>query len=127
MDLPAHTDPRQVEFPAREDSHDYFLTFAPLHFDDWVVATIIPADDFLATIERNAKLLLAVLGLLTLVIASLAILSANRLIGAPLLRIVGQLKHVESFELDAITRISSPLRELDNLSASLTQMSRGLA
>jgi adenylate cyclase len=65
--------------------------------------------------------------LLTLVIAVLAILSANRLIGAPLLRIVGQLKHIESFELDAITRMTSPLRELDNLSAALTQMSRGLA
>jgi adenylate cyclase len=118
---------RQVEFASSEDGRDYFLTFAPLGFDDWVVATVIPAGDFLATIERNAKLLLAVLGLLTLVIASLAILSANKLIGAPLLRIVGQLKHIESFELDAITRMSSPLRELDNLSAALTQMSRGLA
>ena len=127
MDLAALTDTRQVEFTSLEDSHDYFLTFAPLHFDDWVVATIIPADDFLATIERNAKLLLAALGLLTLVIAALAILSANQLIGAPLLRIVGQLKHIESFELEAITRTSSPLRELDNLSAALTQMSRGLA
>ena len=127
MDLAALTDTRQVEFTSPEDSRDYFLTFAPLHFDDWVVATIIPADDFLATIERNAKLLLAALGLLTLVIAALAILSANRLIGAPLLRIVGQLKHIESFELEAITRTSSPLRELDNLSAALTQMSRGLA
>ena len=96
-------------------------------FDDWVVATVIPARDFLATIERNAKLLLAALGLLTLVVAALAILTANRLIGAPLLRIVGQLKHIESFELDAITRMSSPLRELDNLSAALTQMSRGLS
>jgi adenylate cyclase len=127
MDLAALTDTRQVEFTSPEDGHDYFLTFAPLHFDDWVVATIIPADDFLATIERNAKLLLAALGLLTLVIAALAILSANRLIGAPLLRIVGQLKHIESFELDAITRMSSPLRELDNLSVALTQMSRGLS
>ena len=117
--------PGRIHLP--EDGRDYFLTFAPLSFDDWVVATVIPAGDFLATIERNAKLLLAVLGLLTLVIAALAILSANRLIGAPLLRIVGQLKHIESFELDAITRMSSPLRELDNLSAALTQMSRGLA
>jgi adenylate cyclase len=126
-DLAALSETRQVEFASSEDGRDYFLTFAPLSFDDWVVATVIPAGDFLATIERNAKLLLAALGLLTLVIACLAILAANRLIGAPLLRIVGQLKHIESFELDAITRMSSPLRELDNLSAALTQMSRGLA
>jgi adenylate cyclase len=127
MDLPALSETRQVEFTSSEDRGGYFLTFAPLGFDDWVVATVIPASDFLATIERNAKVLLAALGLLTLVIAALAILSASRLIGAPLLRIVGQLKHIESFELDAITRMSSPLRELDNLSAALTQMSRGLA
>ncbi len=127
MDLAALSQTRQVEFASAEDGRDYFLTFAPLGFDDWVVATVIPAGDFLATIERNAKLLLTALGLLTLVIGAVAILSANRLIGAPLLRIVGQLKHIESFELDAITRMSSPLRELDNLSAALTQMSRGLA
>ncbi len=127
MDLAALSETRQVEFASAEDGRDYFLTFAPLGFDDWVVATVIPAGDFLATIERNAKLLLTALGLLTLVIGAVAILSANRLIGAPLLRIVGQLKHIESFELDAITRMSSPLRELDNLSAALTQMSRGLA
>ena len=126
-DLAALSETRQVEFTSSADRGDYFLTFSPLGFDDWVVATVIPAGDFLATIERNAKLLLAALGLMTLVIASLAILSANRLIGAPLLRIVSQLKHIESFELDAITRMSSPLRELDNLSAALTQMSRGLA
>jgi adenylate cyclase len=127
VDLAALSQTLQVEFASSEDGRDYFLTFAPLGFDDWVVATVIPDDDFLATIERNAKLLLAALGLLTLVIAALAILSANRLIGTPLLRIVGQLKHIESFELEAITRMSSPLRELDNLSAALTQMSRGLA
>jgi len=127
VDLATLTDPRPVEFTSSGDGRDYFLTFAPLGFDDWVVATVIPAADFLATIERNAKLLLAALALLTLAIAALAILSASRLIGAPLLRIVGQLKHIESFELDAITRTSSPLRELDNLSAALKQMSRGLS
>ncbi len=127
VDLAALSETRQVEFTSPEDGRDYFLAFAPLSFDNWIVATVIPAGDFLATIERNAKLLFAALGLLTLVIASLAIFSANRLIGAPLLRIVGQLKHIESFDLDAITRMNSPLRELDNLSAALTQMSRGLA
>jgi len=126
-DLAALTRTRQTEFTSSEDGRDYLLTFAPLSFDDWVVATVIPAADFLATIERNAKLLIAVLVVLTLVLATAAILSANRLIGAPLLRIVNQLKYIESFELDAITRTPSPLRELDNLSAALTQMSRGLA
>jgi adenylate cyclase len=112
---------RQIEFG------DYFLTYAPLGFDDWVVATVIPGSDFLATIERNAKFLVAALACLTLLIATIAVLSANRLLGAPLLRIVGQLRHIESFHLDNVVRLTLPLRELDNLSAALTQMSRGLA
>jgi adenylate cyclase len=119
--LNALSEARQVEY------RNYFLTFAPLGFEDWVVATVIPAGDFLATIERNAKLLIAALVVLTILIAGLAIFSANQLIGAPLLRIARQLKHIESFELDHISRLRSPLRELDNLSAALTQMSRGLA
>ena len=45
----------------------------------------------------------------------------------PLLRIAGQLKHIEDFCLDRITRVASPLRELDKLSGILLQMSRGLA
>ena len=127
VSLGALTESRQVEFTASQDGRSYFVTLAPLRFDNWIVATVIPASDFLATIERNAKIVLAVLVVLTLVIASLAILAANRLIGAPLLGIVGQLKHIESFQLDKVSRLSSPPRELDNLSAALTQMSRGLA
>ena len=59
VDLGAVSETRQVQYS------DYFLAFAPLGFEDWVVATIIPASDFLATIERNAKLLVAALAVLT--------------------------------------------------------------
>jgi adenylate cyclase len=126
IDLGGLSEPRQVEVTA-PGGGNYFLSFAPLGFEDWVVATVVPASDFLATINRNVHFLLSTLALLTFLVAMLAVLSANRLIGAPLLRIVGQLKHIESFELENVVRLSSPLRELDNLSAALTQMSRGLA
>ena len=124
--LNALNETRQVEYAA-PDGSDYFITFNPLGFEDWVVATVIPGSDFLATIDRNAKLLIAALAVLTLIIAVLAVTAANRLIGAPLLRIVGQLRHIENFQLASVVPLSSPLRELDNLSAALTQMSRGLA
>ncbi|HTZ81420.1 MAG TPA: adenylate/guanylate cyclase domain-containing protein [Stellaceae bacterium] len=126
IDLATISDTRQTRFTSRS-GEDYFITYAPLHFDNWVVATVIPASDFLANIERNARILLMALAVLTVLLALLALLSANRVIAAPLLRIVGQLRHIESFELDGITRIASPLRELDDLSAALLQMSRGLA
>jgi adenylate cyclase len=121
------TESRQVQTTDPLDGRQYFVTFSPLHFNNWVVATVIPADDFLASIERSAMILLAVLAVLTLTVAAIAILSANRLVAAPLLRIAAQLKHIEEFRLDRVSRLASPLRELDDLSGTLWQMSRGLA
>jgi adenylate cyclase len=118
---------RQLQIIGPADGKNYFVTFSPLNFSNWVVATVIPASDFLASIERSAMLLLIALAALTLIIAGIAILSANRLVTAPLLRIAGQLKHIEDFRLDRVIRLPSPLRELDDLSGVLLQMSRGLA
>jgi uncharacterized membrane protein YphA (DoxX/SURF4 family) len=72
-------------------------------------------------------ILLIALAVLTVVVAAIAILLANRLVAAPLLRIASQLKHIEDFRLDRVIRLASPLRELDDLSGVLLQMSRGLA
>jgi len=121
------TETRQVPTTGPLDGKEYFVTFSPLNFNNWVVATIIPEDDFLASIERSAMILLLVLAVLTLTVAAIAILSANRLVAVPLLRIAGQLKHIEGFRLDRVRRLASPLRELDDLSGTLWQMSRGLA
>jgi adenylate cyclase len=109
------------------DGKKYFVTLSPLNFNNWVVATVIPTDDFLASIQRSAMILLFVLAVLTLAVAAIAILSANRLVAVPLLRIARQLKYIEGFRLDRVIRLASPLRELDDLSGTLWQMSRGLA
>jgi len=121
------TDTRQLETTGPLDGKEYFVTFSPLNFDNWIVGTVIPADDFLASIERSAVMLVAVLVVLTLIVASLAIASANRLVARPLIRIAGQLKLIEEFRLDRVSRIASPLRELDDLSGVLSQMGAGLA
>ena len=118
---------RQLQTTSPIDGRNYFVTFTPLNFSGWVVATVIPASDFLASIERSATILLIALAGLTVVVAVIAILLANRLVAAPLLRIAGQLKHIENFRLDRVSRLASPLRELDDLSGVLLQMSRGLA
>ena len=117
----------QLQTTGPTDGSDYFVTFSPLKFNNWVVVTVIPADDFLASIQRNVVMLLVGLLGLTLLIAAIAILSANHFVTAPLLRIAGQLKHIEEFQLERVGRLTSPLRELDDLSSALSQMSRGLA
>ena len=120
-------DTRQLQVIGPADGKRYFVTFSPLNFSDWVVVTVIPASDFLASIERSAMILLIALAALTIIVAAIAILLANRLLVAPLLRVAGQLKHIEDFRLDRVIRVASPLRELDELSGVLLQMSRGLA
>ena len=118
---------RQLQATGPIDGKDYFVTFSSLNFNNWVVATVIPASDFLASIQSSAMILLIALAILTVVVAAIAILLANRLVAAPLLRIASQLKHIEDFRLDRVIRLASPLRELDDLSGILLQMSRGLA
>jgi adenylate cyclase len=126
VNLAALQQTRQLE--ARSAAGDaYFVTFAPLQFHGWVVVTVIPERDFLASIERAARMLLLGLIAVTVVLALIAVFFANRLIASPLLRIAAQLKHFETFRLDLITRLVSPLRELDDLSGALIQMRTGLA
>ena len=127
VDLHRISDTTQIEVIDPVDGETYYVTFAPLNFHGWLVATIVPVTDFLASIEQSVKYLLAALAVLTLVMAGLAALLANNLVARPLARIIGELKHIENFRLDQVVRIPSRLREFDSLSAALLQMSRGLA
>ena len=86
----------------------------------------IPEQDFLANIDRNTRRLLWIVAGFTLAMILAAILLADRLIGRPLLRIARDLHHIEGFRLERITRVASPLRELDDLSAAMMQMAQGL-
>ena len=36
---------RQLQITGPADGKNYFVTFSPLHFSDWVVVTVIPASD----------------------------------------------------------------------------------
>lgn len=118
---------QQLEVVSPADGETYYVTFSALSFSGWLVATVVPANDFLASIEENAEYLAAALIALTLIMAGLAAVLANRLVARPLGRIVAQLKHIERFHLDQVVRIPSRLREFDGLSTALLQMSRGLA
>jgi adenylate cyclase len=109
-----------------EDGAVYFITFSPLDFLDWKVVTVIPEKDFLANIDRNTQRLLWLLAGFTLAMILAAILLADWLLGRPLLRIARELRHIEGFRLDRISRVASPLRELDDLSAAMMQMAQGL-
>ncbi|HYV89723.1 MAG TPA: adenylate/guanylate cyclase domain-containing protein [Candidatus Polarisedimenticolia bacterium] len=108
------------------DGSLYFVSLSSLQFLDWAIVTVIPEKDFLGNIDRNTQRLVYALIVFTLVMLLAAILLADRLIGRPLIRIAGQLHHIEEFRLDQIQHVPSSLKELDNLSSALIQMAQGL-
>jgi adenylate cyclase len=119
-------EPRRIEV-STAGGRRFFVGLAPLPFEHWVVATVVPAEDFVGDIERSTRDLAWLLVGLVLAIAVAATWAADRLLSRPLGRIAGQLRHIEQFRLDRLTGVSSPLRELDELSLALRQMAGGLA
>jgi adenylate cyclase len=115
------------DYRSTKDGSNYFVTFTPLGFKGWLVATVIPASDFLAEVERNSRRLAWMLGIFTLAIAAGVTWFARAAIARPLARVTGELRHIENFELGRVRRLPSPLSEIDRLSAALVRMASGLA
>jgi len=109
------------------DRGDYFVTFTPLGFKGWLVATVIPASDFLAEVERNTRRLAWIIGFFTLFVATGAVWFARAAIARPLRRVTAELRHIENFELHRVQRMNSFLAEIDRLSGALVHMASGLA
>jgi adenylate cyclase len=127
MTLGTVAETRQLEADDPADGRPYFVTFSPLNFQGWTVATVIPTSDFLDAFDRSTRMLLWAVAVFVIAIAVAGTLLVDRLVVGPIQRIAKQLRHVEQFRLDRITHIASPLREIDSLSTTLDQMGRGLA
>jgi adenylate cyclase len=114
------------DYRSTVDRGDYFVTFTPLGFNGWLVATVIPASDFLAEVERNTRRLAWIIGFFTLFMAVGAIWFARAAIARPLRRVTAELRHIENFELHRVQRMNSFLSEIDRLSGALVHMASGL-
>jgi len=105
----------------------YEVALTPLPFPGWLLATVIPEAEFLAPVETTLRRLLIGLGVGALVAASLSALLARSMIAGPLARVVGELRHVETFALDQVRRHPSRLAELSSLSGAIAEMAAGLS
>jgi adenylate cyclase len=103
------------------------VTLTPLAFSDWVLATVIPEDEFLGPIEETTRRLAIGIAIALVAFAALSVWLARKLIAAPLATVAGELEHVEKFELAAVRRHSSRLSEIDALSDAISRMASGLA
>ena len=79
-----------------------------------------PRNAVVISITVAAAALIAAAGLLSAWLA-------QRLIAAPLIKVVGEIRHVERFDLDKVARHPSRLAEIENLSGAIGDMAQGLA
>lgn len=116
-----------TQFNQLANGENYFVTFAPLANEGWLVCTIMPESDFLQDMDRNNRLIflliLVFLGVTSLIVIGLA----KRLIVNPILQITQQTQFIKNFELERFQKTPSRIQEIDVLSGSMAQLVSGLA
>jgi adenylate cyclase len=105
----------------------YEVALTPLPFPGWSLATVIPEAEFLGPVETTLRRLIVGLAAGALLAALLSAMLARSVIAAPLARVVGEIRHVENFELDRVRRHPSRLAEISSLSGAIAEMAAGLS
>ena len=105
----------------------YEVALTPLPFPGWSLATVIPEAEFLGPVETTLRRLIIGLAAGALLAAALSAMLARSAIAAPLSRVVGEIRHVETFALDQVRRHPSRLAEIASLSAAIAEMAAGLS
>jgi adenylate cyclase len=105
----------------------YEVALTPLPFPGWLLATVIPEAEFLGPVEATLRRLIIGLAVGALLAALLSAMLARAVIAAPLARVVGEIRHVETFALDQVRRHPSRLAEISSLSSAIAEMAAGLS
>jgi adenylate cyclase len=108
------------------DGTIFYVTRTPLDFNGWLLVTAVPRSVFTEEIDRSTRRLLVTLILFALSTAGLAALFAHFSFVRPIQAVAGELRHIESFALGDIKRVSTRLFELDRLSDALRRMAGSL-
>ena len=109
------------------DGKAYQAVLTPISFPGWSLVTVVPESEFLGPVQMTIRKLLIGLAVLIVFAGLLSAWLAQRLIAAPLIKVVGEIRHVERFDLDKVQRHPSRLTEIENLSGAIGDMAQGLA
>jgi adenylate cyclase len=109
------------------DGKAYQAVLTPISFPGWSLVTVVPESEFLGPVQMTIRKLLIGLAVLIVLAGLLSAWLAQRLIAAPLIKVVGEIRHVERFDLDKVERHPSRLTEIENLSSAIGDMAQGLA
>ena len=105
----------------------YQAVITPISFPGWSLVTVVPESEFLGPVQMTIRNLLIGLAVLIVFAGILSAWLAQRLIAAPLIKVVNEIRHVERFDLDKVERHPSRLSEIENLSGAIGDMAQGLA
>jgi adenylate cyclase len=105
----------------------YEVALTPLPFPGWSLATVIPEAEFLGPVESTLRRLIIGLAAGAVLAALASAMLARSVIAAPLSRVVGEIRHVETFALEQVRRHPSRLKEIASLSAAIAEMAAGLS
>jgi adenylate cyclase len=109
------------------DGKAYQAVLTPISFPGWSLVTVVPESEFLGPVQMTIRNLLIGLAVLIVVAGLLSAWLAQRLIAAPLIKVMDEIRHVERFDLDKVERHPSRLTEIENLSGAIGDMAQGLA
>jgi adenylate cyclase len=105
----------------------YEVALTPLPFPGWSLATVIPEAEFLGPVETTLRRLIIGLAVGAVLAALASAALARTVIAAPLSRVVGEIRHVETFALELVRRHPSRLKEIASLSGAIAEMAAGLS
>lgn len=123
-------DPDQGEaFRTRvvQDDLAFEVVLTPISFPGWSLVTVVPESEFLGPVRTTIRRLLVGLAALIIAAGLFSAWFAQRLIAAPLIKVVGEIRHIERFDLEKVERHPSRLTEIENLSGAIGDMAQGLA
>jgi adenylate cyclase len=104
----------------------YEAVLTPISFPGWSLVTVVPESEFLGPVQMTIRRLLIGLAALVAAAGLFSVWFAQRLIAAPLIKVVNEIKHVERFDLEKVERHPSRLTEIENLSGAISDMAQGL-
>ncbi len=114
----AYTDP--------ETGENYIVSLSPVGYLDWVVGTVIPEASYLVEINRNKQILFVVISLFVITTAGLAVLTVDRIVARPILRVAHAAASIEAekFALDSLTPVAQRTDELGQLARVFQNMAK---
>lgn len=115
-----------LSFRYAERGEDYFISILPAGVNRWSLVTLVPANDFEARVERNTQYLFLIVLAVTAGAAGLGLWLGQRGFVRPLSQIIAQTREVAGFDLTAVQRVPSRIKEVDELSSAVVQMGAGL-